>query len=557
MPPRESTRQPAVSGIVLLAATAIALLALGFYLRTLHPGVGPSLDSIELQIAARTGGIIHPPGSPQYLMLGRLAMSALPGPSAATRLNLMSALFGAATVGVVFLLAYRLTQSLVTSCFAALTLALAPRLWYQASIAELYSLNGLYVALTLYFLITWQQAERPAAFWAAVAVYALSFGNHTSMILLLPAFVYSAESTDRAMLLQPRTLAITAVIVLLAAAQYLYIPIRAAAGPPFCNYCPSGWRGHLSYLLGGPFRAQMFALPGAEIMARLPDSIGMLTRQFFPWGLGLGIVGLWEMFRREAGLVWTFALTIAAELVFVLGYNIPDWHDFLTPVYVAFAPLVSYGALMVWHIFQPRVKTLLIRGRNAAAHVTSGGLTGLLILSLGLSVATHLPLVNQSGDDDYEVRGRALLAAAEPGAWLLMPHSNSADFYYSWAVQYLALAEPDLPAISAVAPPEVDPPPGPPPAYLSWDDASPQLTREGLADGDPRVFALDRADDRLAGRGLLPICAADGETIAGYEVVAVLNSGQPTPIIDADRWAAVERYVVWGEQPAVCPPDAP
>jgi hypothetical protein len=551
---REPARQPIVTRIVLLAATAIALLALGFYLRTLHPGVGPSLDSIELQIAARTGGIIHPPGSPQYLMLGRLAMSVLPGPTAAARLNLMSALFGAATVGVTFLLSYRLTQSLVTSCFAALTLAFAPRLWYQASIAELYSLNGLYVALVLYFLVTWQQTERPAAFWAAVTAYALSFGNHVSMILLLPAFVYAAESTDRAMLLRPRTLAITAGIVLLAAAQYLYVPIRAAANPPFCNYCPSGLRAHLGYFLGGPFRSQMFALPGYEIMARLPDSMGLLARQFLPWGLGLGIVGLWEMFRREAGLVWTFALTIVSELVFVLSYNIPDWHDFLTPVYVAFTPLLSYGALMVWQVFQPRVKTLLVRGQNAAAYTISGGLTGLMIVSLGLSVATHLPLVDQRDDDGYEVRGRALLAEAEPGAWVLMPHPNSADFYYSWAVQYLALAEADLPNIRAVAPPEVDPPPGPPPAYISWDDAAPELTPEALADGDPHVFVLDRADDRLTGLGLLPICTGDGETIAGYEVVATLEGGQPVPSIDAERWAEVERYVVWGEQPAVCPP---
>src|SRR5690606_4149734 len=60
--------------LVLVAAIAVALLALGFYLRTLHPGVGPSLDSMELQIAAKVGGVIHPPGSPQYLMLGKLVM---------------------------------------------------------------------------------------------------------------------------------------------------------------------------------------------------------------------------------------------------------------------------------------------------------------------------------------------------------------------------------------------------------------------------------------------------------------------------------------------------
>src|SRR5690606_39281180 len=71
--------------LVLVAAIAVALLALGFYLRTLHPGVGPSLDSMELQIAAKVGGVIHPPGSPPYLMPGKLVMHASLGSIAAYR----------------------------------------------------------------------------------------------------------------------------------------------------------------------------------------------------------------------------------------------------------------------------------------------------------------------------------------------------------------------------------------------------------------------------------------------------------------------------------------
>ena len=61
MPGTVSEGQPSVPRIVLLAALATALLALGVYLRTLHPGVGPSFDSIELQIASLVGGVIHWP----------------------------------------------------------------------------------------------------------------------------------------------------------------------------------------------------------------------------------------------------------------------------------------------------------------------------------------------------------------------------------------------------------------------------------------------------------------------------------------------------------------
>lgn len=564
MPEKEQVRERLVPPIILLAALAMALLALGVYLRTLHPGVGPSLDSLELQIAALVRGIIHPPGSPQYLMLGSLAMEVLPGPNAAYRLNLMSALFAAATVGVTFLLTFRLTQNLFVSSFAALGLGLGPRLWYQASIAELYAVNALYVVLVLYLLVAWHQSGRPAAYWAAVAVYALSFGNHTSMILLLPAFVYVVEITDRSMLLRPRNLAVTAAIVLAAAAQYAYIPIRAAASPPFCNYCPTPSGplvGYLSgplldYLTGGPFKGQMFALPRRELLDRLPESVGLVARQFMPWGAALGVVGTWELFRRRAALAWALVLGLAAQYLFVISYAIPDWHDFLTPVYVCFAPLVGYGALRVWELLQPQAEALLIRGRTLAGNAYPVALVGLLVLSLGINFTTYLPVVDQSGETAFEVNGRVLLARAEPGAWLVMPRPTSPAFYYSWAVRYLSLAGGQPSDLAAIAPPEVDPPPGPPPTYLRWEDVAGQLTPGALSGSGRQVLALDWADDRFDGWGLLPVCAPDGATIAGYEVVAVLDGGHPQPLVEAARWELVQDYVVFEGADFRCPPDS-
>lgn len=549
-------------GIVIVAALALALLSLGIYLRTLHPGVGPSLDSMELQIAARVGGVIHPPGSPQYLVLGRLAMSVLPGPSAAYRLNLMSALFAAGAVGTLFLLAYRLTQNLVASSYAALTTALAPRIWYQASIAELYALNAFYVVLVLYLLLAWNQTRRRGYFWAAVVVYALSFGNHLSMVLLLPAFLYMVEITDRSVLLRPRNVALVGLIVVAAALQYLYVPLRAAASPPFCNYCPAPQGSTLEYvtgplldyLTGGPFKGQMFSLPRREVLARLPDAMGLFARQFLAWGLALGIVGAWELFQRRAEQAWMLVLALAAELIFVMTYDIPDWHDFLTPPYVIFAPLVAYGAWRLWEALRPQVEALLIQGRMLAGHAYTVVLVGLAVASVGTSFYAHYPLVDQSADTAYAVNGRALLQRAAPGDWVLMPHPNSPAFYYSWAVRYLSLAEADLPFVSVVSAPEVDPPPGPPPAYLRWEEVAPQLQGAALRSFDRRLFVLDPSDDRAAEWGLLAVCTPDGDAIAGYEVVAVLQSDEFTPLVSDERWQPIRDYVAAGDGPFRCPP---
>ncbi len=548
--------------IILLAALAVALLTLGAYLQTLHPGVGPSLNSIELQIAALVAGIIHPPGSPQYLVLGHLAMQALPGVNAAYRLNLMSALFSAAAAGVGVLLTYRLTQSLAVSIFASVTVAFGPRLWYLSSISELYALNALYVVLVLYCLLTWHQTRKPAAFWAAVVIYALSFGNHLSMILLLPVFLYTVEITDRAMLLRPRNLAITAVIVAASAMQYLYIPLRAAAHPALCNYCPAGgsFAGSLfDYLTGGPFKSQMFALPRRDVLARLPESLGQFTMQFWPWGLALGIVGIWEMFQRQVEVAWMLVLGLVAEYVFVITYAIPDWHDFLTPCYVIFAPLMGYGAHRLWELLQPQVKALSIRGQNLAANVYPSMLLGLAALSVGVSLYTYFPVVDQSTHTDFITNAATLLDHAQPGAWLVMPHPNSPAFYYSWAVEYEMLARDraaglSTPSLVVISAPEVDLPPGPAPYYMRWVEGEPLLTPDALKGTGQQVFVLDWIDTRVINWGLLPVCTREG-AITGYEVAAMPGAdSQPVVLIDPARWEQVKAYVTFGGNTFTCPP---
>ncbi len=544
---------PYLPRTILLTSLALALLSLGLYLRTLHPGVGPSLDSMELQTAALVRGVIHPPGSPQYLVLGRLAMALLPGPNEAYRLNLLSALAAASTIGVVYLLTYRLTRNLITSVYASLALAMAVRLWYQASIAELYALNALYVALTLYLLVAWHQTERPALFWAAVIIYALSFGNHYSMILLLPAFFYVVEITNRDMLWRPRHLLVVVGIVGLAALQYLYVPLRAAANPPFCNYCPS-LSALPSYLAGGPFKQRILGLSLQAVLLRLPDSMGQWGMQFMPWGYVLGAIGAWELVQENAKLGWFLVVALVSQYAFVMTYDIPDWHDFMTPIYVISAPMLGYGLLRIWEVASVAIGKITRGGRDWNLwQVIPLLVVVAVLLTLGLSFYVNLPQVDQSQESQYETLGRALLQNAKPGAWLLIPHPNSAAFYYSWALRYLAFAEnPEL-GLVAIMPPEVNPPPGPEPYYKTWDSVAGQLEGTAIRHSTSQLFILDPGDERVESWVLLPICGPDGEMIAGYEVVGVRVDDTTSPIVSSERWEAEKDNVVFDGQEAHCP----
>src|SRR5947199_7419012 len=67
-------------------------------------------DSPELITAAVTLGVAHAPGYPLFTVLGHL-FSLVPFGSIPFRINLLSAICGALTIGVVYLSAFRLTRS--------------------------------------------------------------------------------------------------------------------------------------------------------------------------------------------------------------------------------------------------------------------------------------------------------------------------------------------------------------------------------------------------------------------------------------------------------------
>ncbi len=85
-------------------ALGCSLAAGILYLRTLAPGLLFG-DAGEFQVAAWTGGLAHPTGYPLYLILGWIWTHLLPLQTPAWRMNLLSALYGALAVGLVYLAA--------------------------------------------------------------------------------------------------------------------------------------------------------------------------------------------------------------------------------------------------------------------------------------------------------------------------------------------------------------------------------------------------------------------------------------------------------------------
>jgi len=141
------------------------------------------------------------------------------------------------------------------ACVSAVTFGLTPTLWSQSVVAEVYTLNILFVSMVLYVLVKWHQRLGDGAFYAACAVYALSFGNHLTMITFLPAVLYLVWANRRGFVIDHRKVLWVGLIILLGALQYLYIFWRThSPDTPYLEMraadLPSLWYN----LTGGHFR---------------------------------------------------------------------------------------------------------------------------------------------------------------------------------------------------------------------------------------------------------------------------------------------------------------
>ena len=99
MVPAPPSPSRASSHAALITFAAAALPALALYVATVARSL-PAGDSGELITAAATLGVAHPPGYPLYIWLGHLWILLKPFGSVALRLNLLSAVAGAATAGL-------------------------------------------------------------------------------------------------------------------------------------------------------------------------------------------------------------------------------------------------------------------------------------------------------------------------------------------------------------------------------------------------------------------------------------------------------------------------
>lgn len=332
-----------------LVAACVAAIAFLCYHATLVPGLDLG-DSASFQTGVGSLTLTPRQAYPLYYCLGNVFVWLHSG-EPARALNLASAVYGALAVGLAAWLAAELCESLIAGLGAGLSLGFSYTFWTQAVTAEVYTLHLLIVGAAGLALIAW--ADRPTVSRLAMfyAVFALGFGNHLSMVLLLPAFTLFLLMHRRGGdgdPLRPRMLLMAVGIASLGALQYAWNfrglwtdleppdSIGEAIAKFWFDVTKADWRETLVMTVSETGLQHRPAMYWFDV-----------RQQFGIPGIALAAVGfcyvLWRWPKRGVLLLSLYA----ANMAFAWTYNVGDAYIFFLPAHYAVALCAGGGIAAV------------------------------------------------------------------------------------------------------------------------------------------------------------------------------------------------------------------
>jgi hypothetical protein len=323
-------------------------LAFWAYSATLLPGVDLG-DTGGFQAAALWPETSARQGYPLYYALARPFLRAVSLENPARGLNLFSAVWAAMAVGLLTYLAGRVTRSALAGAASGALLASSYTFWTQSIIAEVYTLHLCLIALSLIALLAFHQ--RPSTWRLALffAVYAVSFGNHISMVLLLVPFALFliVVDSDRWRLFRPWTVALALLIAAVAALQYAGNLAAALTSVD----SGEGWTGRVATfwfdVTKSDWRETMVL--GVD-RTRLTDRLAMWAwdarQQFGIAGIAAAAIGLVGFALRTRPWALLIAAGYLASALFAITYNVGDTHVFFLPAHF-FAAFAAAGVVLL------------------------------------------------------------------------------------------------------------------------------------------------------------------------------------------------------------------
>lgn len=354
----------------MISRDAIIAAALGcciavLYLLTVAPGVQYT-DSGELAAACVTFGVAHPTGYPLFTLLGHV-WTLLPWTSPVFGLNVLAALLVASGVSLAYMIARMLGARVAPATPAnvhelvaagtALLIGSSATVWAQATSIEVYSLNFVLLAATLFATLRSSTEQQQRWTMLAGLMYGLMLTNHLSSVFLAPGLILlwcSGEQPVRERLRGWMYLVLPAAAAL---ALYAVLPLRSAQNPPInWGLVHRDLHAFFYHVKGSQFGVWLYENKAA-FDANVVVFRTLLTSQLLWIGLFPMLLGVIVMLRSSRRTGLALLALIAGNLGISLGYAIPDIDAYFIPSLMVLTMFVGLG--VVWLAQRTKAKLLI------------------------------------------------------------------------------------------------------------------------------------------------------------------------------------------------------
>jgi hypothetical protein len=237
--------------------SSVLIVLISVYLYTIAPTVS-LWDCGEFITCAHILGVPHPPGTPFFVLLGRIFDIIIPAGEVAKRINFLSSLSAALAGGFLYLTILSVFQRFrenrgkrlhlnnhLIAVFSATCAGFSYSVWDTSVEAELYSTSILILVICLWLALHWEENRKMRGDdnYLLLLIYLifLSFGIHLMPLLLIPGTLVFVIMADRKIFKNPKLIIFSVVLILIGITTYYYLMVRAVSNPAINEANPSNF----------------------------------------------------------------------------------------------------------------------------------------------------------------------------------------------------------------------------------------------------------------------------------------------------------------------------
>lgn len=344
-------------------------LSFAAYIYTLCPTVSAYADAGEFPTFAYISGFGHPSGYPLTILIQKLFIL-FPFGNVAMKANMSSVFIASITVVLFYLLMKLIIKNYFIAFISSFILAFSKIFWRNALVAEVFSLVGFFVVLTLFLYLLWEKTKEIKYFYLFLLVSGFGiFHHHTismSLFPLLLVFIFTKQWKQ----LNIKNIILGIILVLSGSLQYLYIFFFASHLTFLMNWNNPTTLGGLFELITrqsyGTFTLTVL-WQNVDILSQIIGISKHLLESFGYVGILLMSIGvLYAVFNKHIKILFICLFGIVSLYIFAIFTGIPIYQpvqvqyverfQIISSIYISI--LTGFGLLYVYNLRNKLSKNL-------------------------------------------------------------------------------------------------------------------------------------------------------------------------------------------------------